>query len=257
MKRLFWPIVSDIKRTGSAAVSFDVSSSFVFYTAKQIYSYIIDSAQKENRISFLLARSKKKDENSTHAAVRHNISSSCPNVLAPCFPLVLSESKWFKKPIIINLLNRTLSAAGFHPFFSLSLSNIITIYWFFFALSGSRRIWTNKKRGKKMIDFSHPFFFLFWLPLEFCSHSAVHGSDQSVGHFERSEANGCGRTVAGLPSTGILRAERSWEDGRLTRHAFHGPGQDHQAVVAMFLHRIRSIASLWGHWSPLSGTRCK
>lgn len=37
--------------------------------------------------------------------------------------------------------------------------------------------------------------------------AAVHGADQSVGHIERSEADGRGRAVAGLPPSGVLRAK--------------------------------------------------
>ena len=102
----------------------------------------------------------------------------------------------------------------------------------------------RKKVRKKKKERFHISFVLYF--------AVVHGADQSVWHIERSQAYGRCRALAGLSPTRVLRAERPRKDGRTARDAVHGSGQDHQTVVAVLLHRIRSVAAVRGHWAALS-----
>lgn len=45
---------------------------------------------------------------------------------------------------------------------------------------------------------------------------------------------------------GVLQAERRREDGGAAGDAVHGPQQDHQAVVAVLVHRLRAAAAVRG-----------
>lgn len=83
--------------------------------------------------------------------------------------------------------------------------------------------------------------------------TALHGAHKSCWHFERSEAVGYCRALAGSSHARVLCAERSWEDGGFARDTIYGSRQGQQTRQPSAIHRSCVVAAFWNSRGIASG----